>query len=35
MRKFTLLLAMIGFIGLQGVFAKTSVTGTVTDADNV
>jgi TonB-linked SusC/RagA family outer membrane protein len=34
MRKLTLLLAMIGFIGLQGVFAQTSVTGTVTDADN-
>jgi len=25
---------MIGFIGLQGVFAQTSVTGTITDADN-
>ncbi|OYT16356.1 MAG: SusC/RagA family protein [Bacteroidetes bacterium 4572_77] len=34
MRKLTLLLAMIGFIGLQGVFAQTSVTGTVSDADN-
>ncbi|MCK5774778.1 MAG: TonB-dependent receptor plug domain-containing protein, partial [Bacteroidales bacterium] len=34
MRKLTLLLALIGFIGLQGVFAQTSVTGTVTDADN-
>lgn len=34
MRKLTLLLALIGFIGLQGVFAQTSVTGTVSDADN-
>lgn len=34
MRKLTLLLALIGFIGLQGVFAQTSVTGSVTDADN-
>ena len=34
MRKLTLLLAMIGFFSLQGVFAQTSVNGTVTDADN-
>jgi len=34
MRKLTLLLAAIGFFSLQGVFAQTSVTGTVTDADN-
>lgn len=34
MRKLTLLLALIGFIGLQGVFAQTSVTGTVSDTDN-
>lgn len=34
MRKLTLLLALIGFLGVQGVFAQTSVTGTVTDADN-
>lgn len=34
MRKLTLLLALIGFIGLQGVFAQTSVTGTVNDAEN-
>lgn len=34
MRKLTLLLALLGFIGLQGVFAQTSVSGTVTDADN-
>jgi len=34
MRKLTLLLALIGFFSLQGVFAQTSVIGTVTDADN-
>jgi len=34
MRKLTLLLALIGFMGLQAVFAQTSVTGTVTDADD-
>jgi len=34
MRKLTLLLALIGFMGLQGAFAQTSVSGTVTDADN-
>ena len=34
MRKFILMLALFAFVGLQGVFAQTSVTGTVTSSDD-
>lgn len=34
MRKFILMLALVAFVGLQGVFAQTSVSGTVTSSDD-
>lgn len=34
MRKFFLLLTLISFIGIQSLFAQTTVTGTVTSADD-
>lgn len=34
MRKFILMLTLVAFVGLQGVFAQTSVTGTVTSSED-
>ena len=34
MRKFTLMVVILLFIGLQGVFAQRTITGTVTSADD-
>ncbi|MBN2237720.1 MAG: SusC/RagA family TonB-linked outer membrane protein [Bacteroidales bacterium] len=34
MRKFILMLTLLAFVGLQGVFAQTSVTGTVTSSED-